>query len=175
MLPERLRPVIEGLNGIVMIDIDDAIPGCWNNNYRAYWVLKELSEVASSSGIHLFIDKGRGLLEDNQAISKDELTADWTHIPRGDYQRAATTIEKKVGILREQTTLGFAGTYAESCVRKFLWALCEERIIPNVPIDCPIIPLTEKPIPRQFKRGKLLYELTDNRYASLFLDSTMTF
>ena len=97
MLQERLQSVIEGLSGIVVIDIDDGIPGYWNNNYRAYWVLKELGEVASSLGIHLFIDKGRSLLEDDEAISKQELTANWTHISRGDYQRAATTIEKKWG------------------------------------------------------------------------------
>lgn len=173
MLQEKLKQAIEGLNGVVMIDIDDAIHGCWDKHCPEYWILYELGEVAQKLGIPLFIDKGRGLLGDYGAISKDDLTKNWVHIPRFSYENSADATERTLGIPRNQTSLGFAGTYAESCVRKFLWALCEERVIPDVQIDCRITPLTEKQIAGLFKRGKLIYELTDNRYASLFFDQNV--
>src|SRR3989338_8133856 len=146
MLQERLQQALEGLNGLVMIDVDDAIGGCWEEVCPPYWILHELGETATRLGIPLFIDKRRGLLEDYEAIRKDDLTKRLVHIPRESYERTADVIERTLHIPRSQTSLGFAGTYAESCVRKFLWALCEERVIPDVQIDCPIVPLTENPI-----------------------------
>lgn len=173
MLNKRLQQALEGLNGVVMIDVDDFINGCWTKECVEYWILHELGEVAQRVGIPIFIDRGRGLLGDYEATNKDDLTQKWIHIPRFNYDTSAKIIERTLGVPREETFLGFGGTYSESCVRKFLWALCDEKVIPEVQSDCPIKPLTENPIDRQFAKGKLLYELTENRYTSLFFDTTI--
>ena len=176
MLHERLQEILEGLNGVVLIDIDDAFMGIWDRQCPDYLLLEVLGKVAKAKGIPIFIDKnldGIGGMEDYERRGKEDLTADWVDINRCNYERAAEGIERTLRIPREQTFLGFGGTYADACVRRFLYALCEEKIIPEVQRDSQIVPLTENPIARPFQRGKLLYELTDNRSASLFFDRTI--
>ena len=169
MPQEQLKAVIDGLDGVVLIDMDDHFgPNCWMKTCSEYWILYELGQVAREMAIPLFIDKGREDLTDQQALNKDDLTENWIHIPRFDYQGTAEVIERTLELPRDQILLGFAGTYAESCVRKFLWALCNEKVIPEVPVDELTTRATEKPIDQQFKKGKLLYELTENKHASFF-------
>ena len=130
MLHERLQLALEGLHGVLLIDIDDYFAGLWDRTCVEYQILQAFGKTAEDMGVPVFIDKNRGILEDYEAIGKEDLTRNWVHIPRFNYERAAAVIERTLGIPREQTYLGFAGTYAESCVRTFLWALCEEKIIP---------------------------------------------
>ncbi len=110
------------------------------------------------------------MLEDKEFTNKLELTSGWVHITRFDYERTAEIIENSIGIIREDVYLGFAGTYSESCVKKYLLSLCKDKIIPEVKRDY-LINLDIKSINNKFGKGKLIYELTENPYVSLLFEN----
>lgn len=171
MLEEKIQNALQGIDGLIVVDIEDYFPCAWSPRTHEYHVLTILRDIAHKMKMPIFLDKGTGNLDDRERIARYELAQSWVWIPRFDYEASARIIERTIQKPRNEIYLGFGGTYAESCVRKFLWALCEERIIPDVPLDCPIVPLAEKPIAQQFKKGRLIYELTENRYASVLYNS----
>lgn len=170
MINEEIEQAIEGLDGVVLVDIDDRFFP-WSKAYDEYWMFLKLREVCETKAIPVFFNKtrytGDGLFE--SYLSLTEGWREFHHLCSAEsYETAAAIIEREISKPREETTLGFGGTLADSCVRIALYNMCEETMPPR---GDSWQSKTRKDINRKFKKGKLLYELTEDTKRS-FLYST---
>lgn len=172
-----IEPIIESalkeIDAIIVIDPEDGLGNCWSKQGTNYYVFKELSDIANQKGIKIFSNKSRGLIiRDSDYINMLDLTKEWSNIKEFKYEKIAEKIDSSVKKPRDEITLGFLGTFSISCVRRHLYAMCDEKI-ESLDFKKRWVNMGNDSISKKFKKGILLYELTEDVDKSIFTNNTI--
>ena len=133
--------------------------------------MNALKEVAAEYGVPVFLDKRVDIWNDRQIDNMLDISRDWIDIRRFDNEEIARTIQYHLRLARKETTLGFGGTFADSCVKRMMEDLTDKW---TVKPGTNHFNYEGEWIQKKFARGRLLYELTEERPESIFYNGKLT-